>query len=734
MSTFYKLLILLVFPACSLLSAQVHISGKVTDIKGTKLSYVNVYIQNTFNGTMSDEEGMYSFLTEPSDTITIIATSIGYRKYTYTIDIQEKDSININIHLVPEAVKLNETVVSASSYGSEKEKGLIVSRIDIYTTPGGAADLFQSLKTLPGISQVSESAELYVRGGDPSETLTIVDQAGFYHPYTYESSYGGLFSNINTAMIKSMFFSSGGFSAKYGNSLSGILELVTIDKPAASGYSIGISMAALSAAGRIDLIDNKLGLNIFLNKSYTEPIMWLNGEMDQFTSFPTSQDISTSLIYSYSNTGQLKLLALLANDKTGVKVDRPELEGRFDGSTDNTLINFQHKDILNKDILIKSSISYSKHDNDWELGLLDINMIDETINFRSDLETIIASYYKVSGGIQAGVRVEKFEGKMPENAFDYRPNGEYRYLDDNTKQIRYGGYLEVESHDIFEITNLSLIFGLRSDYFPKVGVLWLDPRLAFVYKLNNTSMLQLSTGLFHQLPDSRLFKNAVGNPNLSAMNASHYILSYNYTINDKNNFRIELYHKKYQDLPLEDKSTNYSNKGYGFANGLDIIMKGELPFNISGWLSYGYLNTKRLWMDYKSITNSDFDISHQLTLIAKYNISSMWQIGINFKVASGRPYTPVKGSILNTGYNLYEPIYAQKNSDRHPTYKRLDLRITHFNQLFGRYNTILYLEGLNIINIKNIFGYTYNEDYSKRSAIKSYFGRRTIVIGASISF
>jgi hypothetical protein len=241
-------------------------------------------------------------------------------------------------------------------------------------------------------------------------------------------------------------------------------------------------------------------------------------------------------------------------------------------------------------------------------------------------------------------------------------------------------------------------------------------------------------GIFHQLPDTRLYSETDGNPNLKAMQAGHIIVSYDYIFDDYNNLRIELYHKEYKNLPLENDYLNYTSTGKGFANGADIILKGRLPGGFSGWISYGFINTKRKWMDYKSFTQSDFDITHQLSVVTKYNLSALFQIGVNYKIASGRPYTPIIGATYNENWQIYEPIDGATNSERYQTYQRLDFRLTHFNQLFGIYNTIIYLEALNILNIKNLFGYSYSEDYSQRRKVKSYFGRRTIVIGASISF
>jgi hypothetical protein len=196
--------------------------------------------------------------------------------------------------------------------------------------------------------------------------------------------------------------------------------------------------------------------------------------------------------------------------------------------------------------------------------------------------------------------------------------------------------------------------------------------------------------------------------------------------------RIEGYHKKYSNLPLEDELLNYNNNGYGFAQGIDFMIKGDLFGLIDGWISYGFINTKRKWMDFEELSSSSFDITHNLTVIAKYNITQSFQIGINYKYATGRPFTPVINSNYISDLDIFEPVYGNDNSDRHPTYQRLDIRLTYLTQLFDNYFTVLYVEGLNILDINNIFGYSYNRDYSQRSSVDSYFGRRTIVFGFQV--
>src|SRR6185503_11774259 len=104
--------------------------------------------------------------------------------------------------LAEEPVPVAEVVVGASSYGkSGRTEGAVLRRREIVMTPGGTADVFQSLRALPGINAPDEGAALYVRGGDPSETLVRLDGGTIGHPYHYEGASGGLFSAFDAYMV-----------------------------------------------------------------------------------------------------------------------------------------------------------------------------------------------------------------------------------------------------------------------------------------------------------------------------------------------------------------------------------------------------------------------------------------------------------------------------------------------------------------------------------------------------
>jgi hypothetical protein len=734
MRTFYKIVFLLIATSCLLLAqGKTVIEGTVQDENNNPLPYVNIFLLNSSDGAMSDGNGTFTFRTLLTGKATLIASIVGYEKYSKELDLRMAGKISIHIQLNEDAVKLKETIVTASSYGSEKEKGLVISRMDILTTPGGATDIYQSLKTMPGVTQVSESAELYVRGGDPLETITMVNQSVMYHPFTFESSYGGIFSNLNQSAVKSMYFTSGGFSAKYGNALSGVLDIETKNQPESSRASVGMSLASGNVTAEIAVDPEKFGLYFDARQNFTKPIFWLNGGMDRLTVTPNSKNFTAGAVYNYSTTGRLKFFTILADDEQGVKVERAEYSGTFNGNTKNTFFNIQNTDIVFGDVVMKNAVSYNRYSNIWLLGILDIEKTDYVYSARSDFEITLGTSIRLIAGGELENREIRYAGQVPAEDYDIRQDAPSLTIDTKFNGTHFGLYGELQTANMFGLSQLSATAGVRYDNFTTLNVHWFDPRMSLGYKLNDYSTLRFAVGIFREVPDPRLFNPADGNPNLKPMMAEHIIGSYEYMLTDQNSFRIEVYRKNYVDLPLKNETVNYDNSGYGFADGVDCIFKGEFPFGINGWISYGYINTKRYWMDEDYLTSSAFDITHNIALVAKYSVSEKLQVGLTAKYATGQPYTPIISSVYRSNLNIYEPIYGATNSSRYPDYKRVDLRWTYFGQLFQQYSLIVYLEGLNIFNFKNLFGYSYSPDYQEKKVIESYFGRRMLVFGFTVA-
>ncbi len=729
-------LIILLFFALQFVIAQklTTLTGTVTDEDGNVLPFVNIYLVKSVDGGNTDENGRFSFSTKKIGSVELIASLIGFQKFSRLLVLEQGKTISTEIQLQTISINQNEVVITASSYGSEKTKGMVMSARDVVMTPGGAADLFQALKTLPGMTQVSESAQLYVRGGDPIETRTMLNQGSLYHPYTYESSYGGLFSNIHTNSIKGMYFSSGGFSAKYGNALSGILDIETKDEPIIARYQFGVSLAFVSLNMESPVVNEKLGIRIDARQSYTKPIFLLNGGADRFSAAPVSRDANVAFISKYSPAGRIKLFISGAEDKQGVNVERPEMNGTFNGTSTSRLFNIQQSDVINNSLFLKTAVSHNRYNSNWKLGVLDLTRTDEANSLRTDMEYQWSSRIKILIGGEIEYRSASFVGVVPKDDYNIRNNAAQLHIDATFAGYRRGTYVETELSRPLGIEKLSLVFGGRVDHVQQLNSTWFDPRTSIGYRMSEQSSIKIGFGIFHQHADPRLYSPTDGNPDLQPMKAVHTIAGYDYKLNDETDLRLEMYNKEYSQLPLKDATLHYTNNGYGFARGIDLVAKGKLSSNIDGWISYGYIFSKRKWMDALQLTASDYDITHNITLIATYSITPSWQIGTNIKYATGRPFTPVERAEYLSQEHIYRPIYATGNSARYPDYKRVDVRLTHITSYFTNNFTVFFVETLNILNIENMFGYNYSSNYSQRTPIKSYFGRRTVVFGVQMSF
>lgn len=724
-----RLLLVLFLFSLSFGQKKINIKGTVNDIDGNPVPFTNVYIINTMYGNMADKNGKFSFICQLSENNLLVATIVGYKDFSIELDA---DLVNgdITIVLEKEVINLEEVVVTGSSFSTVKGKGIVVSSREIYTTPGGAADIFQAIKNLPGIQLYSESAELYVRGGNPSETTFLIDQGTLYHPFMYENSSGALFSNINTSLVGGLYFSSGGFSAKYGNALSGVLDLKSSSEIEKSGTQLGVSLANVSFSTSFPIIPNVLSVEFYGRKNFTSPMEWLNGKFNDFTNNPDSDDFTALAKLNYSKTGKAKFFFLLSNDKMGVNINSGSYFGEYRNNGKKLFINGIQSDVISSGILLKNSLSYSKYSTDMKIGIVDLKENQHYAKMRSDLEIIIDKSGKFNAGIEAEILNDIYRGKIPTDDFNLESN--WKTIDKKITRKRTGAYLETKFSNLF-CKGITLSTGLRSDYFPEAKYLSFDPRMMIGYSVNDKMQIKFSTGIYHQMPDYRLFNSNDANYEKKSMQAEHYILSLDYNIDKANSLRGEMYFKNYSNLPLENSDRNYSRDGHGYAFGLDLMYKYSLAKNLGGWISYGYIDTKRKWLDYITLTSSDYDISHNLAFVTRYSPIDKLEFGMTYKYATGRPITPVTGANYLEAYNVYEPIEGVKNSIRLPDYNRLDFRITYLNQFFDKYFLVAYVEMLNVLDKRNTQNYYYNEDYSERQSVKSYFGKRIIVVGFMIS-
>ena len=212
-------------------NAQVKISGKITDNHNKPLSGISISIKDSYDGATSDSSGNYTFTTTEKGAHVLQASATGYKSFEQNIDVNGS-VLNINISLREEITELKAVVITAGTFeASDQKRASALNPIDIVTTASANGDITNAIKTLPGTQQVGESTGLFVRGGTATETKIFIDGTlvnNFFYSTEPDLASRGRF---NPFLFKGTIFSSGGYSALYGQALSSVLLLESIDLP-----------------------------------------------------------------------------------------------------------------------------------------------------------------------------------------------------------------------------------------------------------------------------------------------------------------------------------------------------------------------------------------------------------------------------------------------------------------------------------------------------------------------
>lgn len=691
------------------------IRGSITDQDGSPLKYANVYILNTVEGAMSDEKGEFEFNTSQFGTFIMVCSYIGYQTFQKEITTKPDEEIWLDIILTKQVIKGETLTITASSFtagGDTEEKGVALSAMDVVRTPGSAADIFWAIKSFPGLQQVEEGAGLFVRGGDVTETAVYLDGALLQHPYKYESPTGGFFGTFNPFLLKGTYFSSGGFSAEYGNALSGVLAMQSLDLPSEFQYGLGLGLAAESMFITVPVIDDKLGFSFSGNLSNTKMMFNLNGSEKNFSHYPSSFDLNFNSVYKPDKNTKLKIFIFREDDKVGVEVEDPEFSTHFHGDGSNRLYNLQFSTLLSKNLIIKANTALSRYLRNQHLGVMDLDLEDRFLQTRCELESRIFPDLSLKSGIELYHFKASINGSVPVDKEDVNPSAPFYNVDTDYTSNRSNFFIQA---NLLTPLGFKIIPGLRLEYESITEKYYTDPRIAIIFPLTLNSAFTAAYGIYHQFPDPQYYDPYVGNPNLFEMESVHKVIGFNYK-RENTIFRIEVFYKDYKNLLLEDETLNYTNQGKGYSKGVDIFLKKTYN-SISGWISYSWLEARRKWMDLPIMASPYFDITHNINTVITADLGHRLSLGIRYRYATGKPYTSKKG------------VY---HDQRVPTYENMDVNLSWMHSFFEKDMTIIYCAVSNLLGRINIFDYKYSSDFQEREAVTSSF-QRSVYFGMQIN-
>ena len=693
--------------------SQTTIKGVIKDKKGVEVPYATIFLSVNKEGGMTDEEGVYSITLKITGKDTIRVSSIGFDDFILPVDIENKEIV-LNITMKEPVEYLDEVVITAGTIEANNERSVAVLKpLDIVTVAGGQGDIIGAIQTLPGVQRNGgDQTGLMVRGGDVNESTMIID--GTIAQNAFQSGAPGVSqrSRFNPFQFKGTSFSSGGYTARYGQALSAILDLQTNDLPEKDNVNFGANMAGISLSGS-KLLDKKNAIEYSGSYQNLQPFYGITPTNIKFYKVPQGGTFSTRWISKLDdNKGLFKMNFSRSFNKTGVEINNPAFPGstiNFNVQNENTYINSSFKYWASDKLKYFTAFSYSNNTDNLGFGTASIVRNDSRAQGRAELWYEFNNKFNVLAGseIQRISYLEKFNAIV--GAFD---------------ETMSAGYLEGEYKPF---RKLAFKPGVRGEYSQLLAKGNIAPRLAMAYKTGAFSQISFAGGAFYQTASPNYLIQGY-RPDFQ--NSNHYML--NYQIMKKNRvFRLEGYYKSYQQL-IREKGVNYTpnqfrfnfgeldNSGSGYAQGIDFFWRDkETVKGLDYWISYSYIDTKRLYQNYISKATPDYVSNHNLNIVAKYLVEKIQtNFSATYSFSSGRPY-----------YNPNSPTFL---TDRAPAFQNLALTASYL-RTFKKIFAVFYLSFDNILNTKNVLGYRYSEDGTQRYPIIPPL-YRSIFIGMNLSF
>ncbi|MGJ8592411.1 MAG: TonB-dependent receptor [Aquaticitalea sp.] len=672
-----SILFALVFSFALFATGQTTINGRVTDANGMPIEGANVYLEGTYDGGNSNVDGAFSFKTEATGTQNLIVSFLSYETFTMAGDVSLMT--NLIVKLREDVNALDAVVLSAGTFSAgDNSKVSVLKPLDVVTTASALGDFVGALQTLPGTTTVAEDGRLFVRGGEADETQIFIDGIRVFTPYTPSTNNTPTRGRYSPFLFDGITFSTGGYSAEYGQALSSVLLLNTIDEPDQNKTEIGI----MTVGGTLGNTQKWEKSSLSVNASYINlaPYVALFPDRNDWDK-PYEGASGEAVFRQKFDSGLLKLYT--AFDSSNFELTQEDIdysEGvHFKLNNSNLYFNGSYQGKLNAVWSVFGGMSYT-------YGKTKVDVIDNAIDATEN-----SFHGKLKFKRHFSNRFKLYFG-----ADYFATHFDEGFSNESVAPTTYGFDNNIASAfteaDIIFSKKLALKAGVRTEYSELFKDLTLAPRVSVAYKTSKNSQVSLAYGNFYQNPNSDILKFS---QDLKAQNTSHYIL--NYQLNsDGKIFRAEGYYKDYGNLikydsEFVDFDTSFNNSGNGFAKGIDMFWRDNKSIkNIDYWLSYSFLDSERDYKNYPTAAQPNFVNSHNISVVSKYWIED-WksQVGFSYGFASGRTYTnPNKIGFLNAKTKSYNSLSV------------------NWAYLLDQ-QKILYFSVNNALGFKNINGYQY---------------------------
>ncbi len=773
---------------------KLSLTGVVTDgSNNERLPYAYIFQGRTKKQTTANVEGFFSIASvHLGDSL-----FVSYLGYQDTVLVLSKKHLNerIIIPLRPTTATLEEVVIKDQiplHYQLETSIGKVTMNPLVSKTipTNGEPDVFRSIQLLPGITATKEmSSGLSILGGVNSQNLVEFDGFTVYHL----DHFFGYYSAFNPNAIKAIKVYTGGFEAKYGGRVSGVIDITGKDgNPEKVGGSLELNLMSLNTTLEIPISDGGTTLFLSARRSYTDVVA--TSLFDNiFSIFESDINDSPESNNNGIKTIQSDLTPEFYYSDLNIKLSSPVgIKNRMSFSFYNS------SDILNFNAISEYDIGDTLNLLNDQIGYLNWGNIGTSLKFNRNWNEQHFTHAQVSytqfvsemyelGDNRAtndNGTVENWINSTDQSNFikdltfklghtwNFHTNhiaelglalGQYQTafksaFNDNelaNEKVNAASLFSVYAQDEMSFNNrLFINVGFRSSYYGINKQLYLEPRLSATFQATEKIKLKAATGKYQQFINQSNAQNVVqgsrdfwlmaNDKNIPIQTSTHVMAALHHAF--KGGF-IELgYFNKSFDGVLEyayrrnNQSSEFNNiqrafdTGTSQAEGTTVQLKKDIGLlSLNANYTYSTVVNQFKELNQGEAYYADHDQRHELNFLATYSHNN-FELSATWLFGSGTPYSIFENGPPSQNNTVHDKIQQlvpiEKNALRLAPYHRLDIAGT-YNFRMGNTQAQFKLSLFNVYNKKNVYDVSTQVVLNKNS---NSFPRRNLLFKTETSY
>ncbi|MXZ05183.1 MAG: TonB-dependent receptor plug domain-containing protein, partial [Rhodothermaceae bacterium] len=699
------------------------IRGFVTDADDREpLVGVNVVLESDtggLRGGATDGDGIYNLTRIPAGTYVLRFSFVGYTAWSDTLVFRTGQRLNLNIALQASPEMMEEAIVEAESEtgAARITAGLQTvspKDMDLLPTPDVSGDLASFLTTLPGVVTLGDrGGQYYIRGGEPSHNMTLIDGMYVYQPYHIL----GFYSAFSSDIIHQADVHTAGYGAPFTGRISSVIDIRSRNGDKRN-YTGAASIAPFVSSAQIEgpLIYNRVSFMASARQSVVKQIA--QHYIAQETPY-TFGDAFLKVHGQISSNSQLSISAIYTNDRGSIGLE----------SADRIL-----------------------EEVGWRNAAVGVRyvVLPRALPFVAEIQ-LSYSYLKTDQGPADDPvrwsRISGFQYAVHMNSFYQRTQwkwglywrapqvtahlgGLFQDLEVGvSRRHKAGIYLEpdffISSELRARVTGIAEVFPgheNRNNFEARARAIW----------QRGEHEVSLGAGWYHQeifgLNDRRdatnIFTSWRSAPTEKLSRSIHALTGYRVSPYPWLELSAESYYKQLDDLFIAEwtaypRFTSRLQRADGRAMGIELRAEVRLP-RLYGYINYGLSSVRytsrqpsaELWFGSENLEfRPPHDRRHQLNIVATTSVSSV-DVSVRWNFGSGRPFNHVYGFdgyvLLDGIQNLFtvpddqRVIYGQPFQGLLPTYHRLDVSLER-EFVLDKFILTAQVGVINAYNRRNLF-------------------------------